>query len=91
MTNEEKIASEAWSRICKYLDIEILEFQNLIERIAFDAYKAGAEAQREADAQIAEAFIPSGFTGNFGIARDDRARTIAHCIRTGQKPNANDN
>jgi len=46
-------------------------------------------AEREACAQVAESFIPSGFRGGnhpflgdaFGIARDDRARTIAHAIR----------
>lgn len=45
-------------------------------------------AEREACAQIAESFIPSGFRGGdhllgdaIGIARDDRARTIADAIR----------
>jgi hypothetical protein len=43
--------------------------------------------QRERCAQIAEGFIPSSFTGTgklgnaFAVARDDRARTIAWCIR----------
>lgn len=44
-------------------------------------------AEREACAQVAESFIPSGFTsdgkaGNtYATARDDRARTIAAAIR----------
>lgn len=44
-------------------------------------------AETEACAQIAESFIPSGFTGHgkagntYAVARDDRARTIATAIR----------
>lgn len=44
-------------------------------------------AERDACAAIADAFIPSGFRDGsrsgelFGIARDDRARTIAAAIR----------
>ncbi len=76
----EQLAHQAWDAIASHFDI--LELQNLIERAVYDA----VNAQKEFDAQIAEAFIPSGFSGNFGVARDDRARTIAHCIRTGQMP-----
>lgn len=44
-------------------------------------------AERERCAQIAESFIPSGFTGegkvgnSYAVARDDRARVIAAAIR----------
>ena len=57
--------------------IDMLELMNAISRAIYDAIIE----EREACAQIAESFIPSGFTGNYGIARDDRARTIAHAIR----------
>lgn len=43
------------------------------------------EKERERCAQVAESFIPSGFRGgrgpDIGVARDDRARTIATAIR----------
>lgn len=51
------------------------------------AIRAAVAAERERCAQIAERFIPSGFTsdgkaGNsYAVARDDRARTIAAAIR----------
>jgi len=75
VNSEEKPAHEAWDRIASYFDL--LELQNLVERAVYDAVMA----ERERCAQIAESFIPSGFAGNFGIARDDRARTIATVIR----------
>jgi hypothetical protein len=76
----EQLAHKAWDAIASHFDI--LELQNLVERAVYDA----VTAQREFDARIAEAFIPSGFSGNIGIARDDRARTIAYCIRSGKIP-----
>jgi len=71
----EQIAHNAWNRIASCFDI--LELQNHIERTVYDAVLA----ERERCAQIAESFIPSGFSGNIGIARDDRARAIAVLIR----------
>lgn len=47
------------------------------------AIRAAVLAERERCAQVAESFIPSGFEGSFGVARDDRARTIAAKIREG--------
>lgn len=73
----EELAHQAWHKIASHFDI--LELQNLIERAVYDAVMA----ERERCAQVAESFIPSGFSGNFGIARDDRARTIAIVIRSG--------
>jgi hypothetical protein len=80
--NAEQLAHQAWHKIASHFDI--LELQNLVERAVYDAVMA----ERERCAQVAEAFIPSGFGGNFGIARDDRARTIAVTIRLGETPNA---
>ncbi len=71
----EQVAHNAWDRIASCFDI--LELQNHIERTVYDAVLA----ERERCAQIAESFIPSGFPGAFGVARDDRARTIAIRIR----------
>jgi hypothetical protein len=45
------------------------------------AIRAAVLAERERCAKVAESFIPSGFEGSFGTARDDRARTIADAIR----------
>lgn len=65
----------AWAAIAAHFDV--LELQHLIERAVYDAVMA----ERERCAQIAESFIPSGFPGGIGVARDDRARTIAISIR----------
>jgi hypothetical protein len=69
----ERIA--AWHRFWRSVDI--LEIQHAFERGIHDA----ALNERERCAQVAESFIPSGFTGDVGVARDDRARVIAHAIR----------
>lgn len=73
---------EYWKEFLRHLDL--LELQNAFERAIYDAKME----ERERCAQIAESFIPSGFRGGdgkladaIGIARDDRARTIAHAIR----------
>lgn len=74
--------SAEWVKFLRHLDL--LELQNAFERAIHDAILA----ERERCAQVAESFIPSGFRGGdgkladaIGIARDDRARTIAHAIR----------
>ncbi len=45
------------------------------------ALTTAARAERDRCARIAESFIPSGFSGTHGTARNDRARTIADAIR----------
>lgn len=65
--------------------VDLLELQHAFER----AVREAVLAERERCALIAESFIPSGFRDGsrsgqlFGIARDDRARTIATVIRSG--------
>lgn len=53
------------------------------------ALAAAVPTERERCAQIAEAFIPSMFPGTYGVARDDRARTIAAAIRNGEHDHGN--
>lgn len=73
--------SDAWRAFLQSLDA--LEIEHAFERAIRDAVLV----EREACAQVAESFIPSGFRDGtrggelFGIARDDRARTIAAAIR----------
>ncbi len=50
------------------------------------ALATAAPAERERCARIAESFIPSGFSGTYGTARNDRARTIADAIRNEETP-----
>lgn len=68
----------AWKEFSKGIDI--LEIQAAFERVVYNAILV----ERERCAQIAEGFIPSGFSGGIGVARDDRARTIAAAIRNKQ-------
>jgi len=53
------------------------------ERELFLMVKGAVLLERERCATQAENFIPSGFAGAFGVARDDRARAIAYRIRHG--------
>lgn len=71
----ERDIKAGWLTFTRHIDI--LELQNAFGLVVRQAVLA----ERERCAQIAESFIPSGFPGNFGIARDDRARTIAAAIR----------
>lgn len=63
-----------------------------VRSIILKAISAAIADERERCAQIAESFIPSGFTGDgkagdtYAIARDDRARTIAAAIRKEHQP-----
>lgn len=74
-------AHQAWLTFTQHIDLQ--ELQVSFERAVYDAILV----ERERCAQIAESFIPSGFRGpgkcgdHIGIARDDRARTIAAAIR----------
>lgn len=85
--SDEEYARILWSNFTKAIDF--LELQHAFEV----AIHTAIMAERERCAKIAESFIPSGFREGegkgaewIGIARDDRARTIAHAIRNGEKP-----
>ncbi len=76
----DELLSVAWQQFTERVDV--LELEHAFKAIVHTAIMA----ERERCAQIAESFIPSGFTGTHGVARDDRARTIASAIR--QQPKA---
>lgn len=78
MTAEQQ-ANLAWTKFLR--DINVPEIEHALKHVVYTAIMA----ERERCAKIAESFIPSGFTGTFGVARDDRARTIAHAIRNQQE------
>ena len=84
-------ASGVWVA-CSALDCPMptairLEAWNGLSQLRRDRHTAlrslaqAVQCEREACAQLAESFIPSGFVGPFGTARDDRARVIARAIR----------
>jgi hypothetical protein len=75
MTADQEYINAAWKRYKRTLDMD--ELENYFKIAIRDAIKA----ERERCAKIAEGFIPSGFPGHYGTARDDRARTIAAAIR----------
>ena len=84
MTPEER-SHAAWNAFTSSVDL--LEMQHVFERAVYNAVRAAVLAERLACIEIAESFIPSGFRDGtkggdlVGIARDDRARTIAEAIR----------
>lgn len=66
---EWRMCDDENANIANYIDCQLETMCNAVT------------AERERCAQVAESFIPSGFPGGIGVARDDRARTIATAIR----------
>ncbi len=73
-------------RILTFLDERGGYVAGASERELFLMVKGAVQSERERCAEVAESFIPSGFTSNgkagntYAVARDDRARVIAFAI-----------